>query len=165
MKINKNDVLEGYTLSVNGPPDEWEEWCNSRLPVVLASLVDVPNGVYTLWELPQNPEGYPATPELDRRLLLQQDRNVASDFLVWIQDEGMHLCRTSEDEEDPQLYYPIKIALELLLDMYFDVDSGVVEKERRSILEFLHTKYQNAEAPKCSLKITTKDSEEEITID
>jgi len=164
MKINKNDVLEGYTLSVNGPPDEWEEWCNNHLPVILASLVDVPNDVYTLWEVPQNPKGYPDTPELDRELVLKPDQEIISDFLIWVQDTGMSLCRATE-EDDPQAYRPIMISLDLLVSSYFGSNLEEAEKEKKAILEHLTNKYEGTTAPLCAIKITSDGVEEDINLE
>lgn len=85
---------------------------------------------------------YPQTPELDRRTtIINTDRKqteVITDFIDWLNDEGIVLCRWGryEDLGGLEMPVPIRERGEQLIAMFFEIDLQKIDQEQRAVLEW-----------------------------
>lgn len=82
-------------------------------------------------------EEQPQYPELDKMKAAREKSAVLSDFLDWMDENGIRLCRNNPDHYWAKggEYYPITENYEQLLAQYFNIDLNKVEEERRRILD------------------------------
>jgi hypothetical protein len=89
------------------------------------------------------PEGYPATPELDKQgEIIRSGRAAAvQDFLDWLLDEKRVVLARYLDHPEPGVFseqpVPIPNSPERLMAEHFGVDLNAVERERRAVLEWV----------------------------
>lgn len=75
-------------------------------------------------------------PELDKMKEARPKAQVLSEFIDWLDQNGMRICRPSESEwAHGGAYDAIVETPEVLLAQYFGIDLTKVEEERRKILE------------------------------
>jgi len=70
--------------------------------------------------------------ELEKLRSVQERSQAIGDFLGWLGEQGIFLCRSQE-----RGFYPIPETTEQLLAKYFNIDLNKVEQEKRAILERL----------------------------
>jgi hypothetical protein len=86
------------------------------------------------------PEGYPATPELDKQTEIIRSGKAATiqEFLDWLLDEcGMTLARWDEETWTEPRLTPWHGGRERLMAEHFGVDLNAVERERQAVLEWV----------------------------
>jgi len=168
MKINRDDVLTGITLYNQGEENYYLEWCREVLPVILSSLIEIPGDKYSIWEMPENPKGYPNTEELDRLLAFNEESDTLTRFIDWLVYEDISLCKRTETEVeegvDKDKFWPIHMSFETLFFLFFEIDQGKLEKERGEILEYMKGKYFDSSSPSCALHVTVEGEEEDIEV-
>lgn len=76
-------------------------------------------------------------PELDKMKAAREKSAILSDFLDWMNENGIRLCRNNPDHYWAKggEYYQITESYEQLLAQYFNIDLNKVEEERRRILD------------------------------
>jgi hypothetical protein len=75
------------------------------------------------------PADYPATPELDRLRVVQDESHIIGAFLEWLGEKGMHVTTDSGDD----VY---NCSIEKTLADYFGIDLIKVENEKRAVLDW-----------------------------
>lgn len=82
------------------------------------------------------------TPECDRLLAVADDSHKIGDFLDWLRQQGIRLCRYGSDDN----LYPISDGIELLLARYYGIDTAKVEDERAALLDAYRQRVYGAES-------------------
>lgn len=77
---------------------------------------------------------YPPTPELDRMGEVHDHSQAIGEFLGWLGNQGIALCRFDKESES---YFMDYVSIEKRLAEYFEIDLNKVEQERRTILKHL----------------------------
>mgnify|MGYP001348870273 CR=1 FL=1 len=80
----------------------------------------------------------PATPECDRWAEVSEQGNVLLDFLQYLKERGLTLCREAETWQGG--FHPAGIPDVKLIYRYFDIDPEQLEDERQAMLKFLRTR-------------------------
>lgn len=70
-------------------------------------------------------------PECEKLAALRNERSTICDFLEWLGERGMFLCRY---ENDSQLPWPISASADELAMKYLGIDPVKLEQERRAML-------------------------------
>ena len=88
----------------------------------------------------------PAHPNLDKMLTVKDDSHKLGEFIDWLSsNKGVILAMwgeaNDENEEPTDYLYPCNIKLERLLAEYFEIDYDAMEKEKKAILEYTQTMY------------------------
>ena len=85
---------------------------------------------------------YPETPTLEKMKSVSEDSQKIGEFLDWLREEGISLCKYHDDEEQDyrEQYFPISESFEKLLAKYYGVNLEDAEKERCAILEHIRSK-------------------------
>jgi hypothetical protein len=80
------------------------------------------------------PEGYPATPELDKLKALQGETQPIGNFLDWLlHEKGYSICELDSHGES----VIVSSSIETFLADYFKIDRKKVEEEKQAILEWM----------------------------
>jgi hypothetical protein len=72
------------------------------------------------------------TTELDKMHKVHPQSQAVGEFLEWLQEENLALCRY---DKATRQYYPNCTSVEDLLAKHFGIDLDKVERERRAILD------------------------------
>jgi hypothetical protein len=84
------------------------------------------------------PDGYPATPTLDRMLAVQGQTQPAGQLLDWLEQQGWQIVQMGPDGE-------VRVArpsIERLLAEWQGINLDAAERERRAVLDWVRS--QNA---------------------
>ena len=96
---------------------------------------------------------YPKTPELDKMLAVKEKSRAIGDFLSWLQEQDVHLCRRNPATDmfaiasfkSKELKAAEKLmgsrgpgatSIEGILAVYFGINLDEMEKERRALLDY-----------------------------
>ncbi|KKK62216.1 hypothetical protein LCGC14_3006550 [marine sediment metagenome] len=82
----------------------------------------------------------PLTPNCDKMLAVQKESSALTDFVDWLnQEKGYHICEWVEIEgyANPQLQYASYGGYSRLFADFFGIDYGELEREKRSILDYI----------------------------
>ena len=71
----------------------------------------------------------PAMTECERMVKVAPDSQKIGEFLDWLGEQGVALCRPTDDE-----WWPDHVSIERRLAAYFDIDLHKVEAERSALL-------------------------------
>lgn len=87
---------------------------------------------------------YPATPELDKMIEVQDKSQAISEFIEWMQNEsGLSICRW---ENDARLYtkgyWQVETDFEGIMARFFGIDLKAADRERKAILAYLRERNQ-----------------------
>lgn len=87
---------------------------------------------------------YPATPELDKMIAVQEQSALLSEFIEWMQNEsGLSICRWENDNGlYTKGYWQVETDFEGILARFFEIDRQAAEREREAILEHIRRKQQ-----------------------
>jgi len=81
------------------------------------------------------------TSELDKMHAVKDRSQAIGEFLDWLEQDGIMLCkwheRNDEDESDYSGYMNVHESIEKMLARYFEIDLNKVEEEKRKILDEL----------------------------
>lgn len=80
----------------------------------------------------------PERPECAKLVSVSPDSQKIGEFIDWLNENGIRLCRWTELEDAPDQYMEIHDPMEKLLARYFEIDLDKVETERRALLDWLH---------------------------
>ena len=94
---------------------------------------------------------HPGTPELDKLMKVTEFSQPLGEFMTWLRDQGVHLRRWMEDDEQVVMRYRSRQddpggqgfwaddprSTEQLLADYFQIDLVKAEAERRALLEYM----------------------------
>lgn len=77
------------------------------------------------------------TPNLDKMLAVKEHSQTLTDFVDWLNAEGIFLASWFKDEYDREHLYTIYDSYEELFARFFDINLKEVDKERMQILNDL----------------------------
>lgn len=75
------------------------------------------------------------TPECDKMLSLEKERNIIGDFLTWLNAEGYWICELKQTECNDDIFHPMHKSIEHWIAEHLKLNMAKIEKERRAILE------------------------------
>lgn len=91
----------------------------------------------------RRPEGYPPTPEHDKRDGKEDQFQLIGEFLEWLGEKGIHLAVYGP--EDDQLW-PTHQPIEQTLADFFGVDLNAFRAESDAVLEWVREQNVRGEA-------------------
>lgn len=88
----------------------------------------------------------PATPELDRLRAVLPKAELLTEFVDWLNGQGIALCSLQETgrtwtDGPERLWLPHSEPYERLFERFFGLDPNKMETERRALLDYLRAKH------------------------
>jgi hypothetical protein len=85
-------------------------------------------------------------PEHEKIVALKGDNTKIGDFLTWLDEQGVRLCKLEEDDEDEAAnrrrarardYVPWNQSIEKILAAYFEIDQAKLDAEKQAMYNAL----------------------------
>ncbi len=78
----------------------------------------------------------PKCPECDKIVTTQDESQILSNFVDWLNSKGYAICTIEETPGYPkEQHIPLRKTYEQLFADYFEIDLNKCEQERRALLE------------------------------